>query len=214
MDDNKEAVVLVHGLWMKGPEMMLLRLRLRQAGFSVHQFSYLTVWRGLAENARRLQAKLSTIEAPAVHFVAHSLGGLVVRQLFYDFPQQRPGRVVTLGTPHRGSQVAEVLARFGVTKPLLGQSRLALQGEAPPWSGTHELGSLAGSLPAGLGRLIDRLPLPNDGTVAVEETELEGMDDHLIMPVSHSSMLFVPEVARQVVHFLRHGRFHHLSDAT
>lgn len=205
--NNKECVVLIHGLWMKGPEMFLLRLRLRQAGYAVRQFTYLTVWRNLPDNARRLQQLVAGIETPTVHFVAHSLGGLVVRQLFHDFPNQRPGRVVTLGSPHRGSRVVDVLERLELSKPLLGGSRKALHGEAPAWSGLHQLGSLAGSRSVGLGRMLERMPKPNDGTVTVEETKLPGMHDHIILPVSHMSMLFVPAVAGQVIHFLRHGRF-------
>ncbi|MGM0595115.1 MAG: esterase/lipase family protein [Pseudomonadota bacterium] len=205
----KEAIVLVHGLWMKGPEMFLLRRRFRRAGYKVHQFSYRSVARRLAENARRLDAFVQKVEGERVHFVAHSLGGLVVRRLFHDAPRQRPGRIVTLGSPHSGSYVANRLSRSNLIRKMLGCSLPPLSGELHPWSAERELGSIAGSLSVGVGWLVRDLPRPNDGTVAVEETRLEGMSDHTVVRTSHMAMLFSARVANQSIHFLRHGRFDH-----
>ena len=206
---NREAVVLVHGLWMKGPEMFLLRRRLRKAGYEVHQFSYRTVAHELGENARQLQAFVQPLQAQTVHYVAHSLGGLVVRRLFHDNPEQRPGRIVTLGSPHTGSYVADRLSRSGLFRRLLGCSLRPLRGELYAWSATHPLGSIAGTLSVGVGWLVRDLPKPNDGTVAVAETQLPGMSDHLLVHTSHMAMLVSKTVAEQTLHFLRHGRFRH-----
>lgn len=207
--DNREVVVLVHGLWMKGPEMFLLRRRLRKAGYQVHQFSYRSVAHELDENARELNAFVQKIEAEVVHFVAHSLGGLVVRRLFYDFPHQRPGRIVTLGTPHSGSYVANRLGRSSLVRKMLGCSLRPLNGELYPWSGQRELGSIAGTLSVGLGWFVHDLPKPNDGTVAEEETRLDSMCDHLLVRSSHMAMLLSKEVAEQTLHFLHYGSFRH-----
>lgn len=202
-------MVLIHGLWMKGPEMYLLRRRLRKAGYRVHQFSYRSVAHELAENARRLNDFVRQLEGDTVHFVAHSLGGVVVRRLFHDYPNQRPGRIVTLGSPHTGSYVANRLSRSGLFRKLLGCSLTPLSGELHPWAGGRELGSIAGSLSVGIGWLVRDLPRPNDGTVAVEETCLERMSDHLVVHTSHMAMLLSKRVARQTIHFLRHGCFMH-----
>lgn len=202
-----ESIVLVHGLWMKGAEMYLLRRRLQQAGYRVYQFSYRSVAHELAENARRLDAFVRQIEGEQLHFVAHSLGGLVVRRLFHDFPDQRPGRIVTLGSPHTGSYVANRLSRSGIFRKLLGCSLPPLSGDIPPWSGTRELGSVAGTLSVGVGWVVRDLPKPNDGTVAVEETRLEKMSDHLTVHTSHMALLLSRQVAEQTVYFLRHGCF-------
>jgi pimeloyl-ACP methyl ester carboxylesterase len=207
--DNREAIVLVHGLWMKGPEMFLLRWRLHKAGYPVHQFSYRSVAHELDENARKLNAFIQAIDAETVHFVAHSLGGLVVRRLFHDFPHQRPGRIVTLGTPHSGSYVANRLSRSGLVRKMLGCSLRPLNGELYPWPGHRELGSIAGTLSVGLGWFVHDLPKPNDGTVAEEETRLESMRDHLLVHSSHMAMLLSKEVAEQTLHFVRHGCFRH-----
>lgn len=202
-------VILVHGLWMRGLEMFLLRRRLRRAGYRVYQFSYRSVERELGENARRLGAFVRQLEGAPVHFVAHSLGGLVVRRLFHDFPQQPPGRIVTLGSPHTGSYVANRLSRFGLFRRLLGGSLVPLSGELHPWGGERELGSIAGTLGVGVGWVVRDLPRPNDGTVAVEETLLANMTDHCRVHSSHMALLFSAEAARQVLAFLSRGRFEH-----
>lgn len=206
---NHESVVLVHGLWMKGPEMSLLRRRLRHAGYRVYQFSYRSVARDLEENVRQLNAFVHQVEGEAVHFVAHSLGGLVVRRLFHDFPRHRPGRIVTLGSPHTGSYVADRLSRSGLFRRLLGQSLPALSGELFPWHGERELGSIAGTLSIGVGLLLSDLPKPNDGTVAVEETRLDGMSDHVMVEASHMSLLFSRQALEQTLSFLQYGEFRH-----
>ncbi|MFO7594482.1 MAG: alpha/beta fold hydrolase [Pseudomonadota bacterium] len=206
---SREAVILVHGLWMKGPEMALLRRRLRKAGYDVHQFSYHSVSGELAENARRLDAFVRSTEGDRVHFVAHSLGGLVVRRLFHDFPNQRPGRIVTLASPHSGSYVADRLSRSGLIRKMLGKCLQPLRGELYPWQGGRELGSIGGTLSVGVGRLVRDLPKPNDGTVAVQETRLPGMTDHVLVHTSHMAMLLSRTAAEQTIHFLRYGCFHH-----
>jgi pimeloyl-ACP methyl ester carboxylesterase len=195
---------------MNGWEMFLLRRRLQARGYRVYRFYYRTVGCGLKENAERLDRFLNKhVDGDTVHLVAHSLGGLVVRCLFYDFPRQRPGRVVTLGTPHQGSYVARRAGRCGLLRRLLGMSLSALRGEVPPWNCERELGSLAGTLSLGLGWLFAGVPRPNDGTVAVAETKLEGMQDHLLLRASHFGLLYSRQAALQVEHFLQHGRFHH-----
>lgn len=207
--NKKEAIVLVHGLWMKGPEMFVLRRRLRKAGYCVYQFSYRSLANDLAGNARKLQRFLAHVEAECVHFVAHSLGGLVVRCLFHDFPEQRPGRIVTLGTPHSGSYVAEWMTRSGVLRRLLGRSLPALTGKVSPWHGERQLGSVAGSLGIGMGMVLRELPRPNDGTVTVASTRLDGMTDHITVKVSHMGLLFSHESVEQIIAFLSTGHFEH-----
>jgi pimeloyl-ACP methyl ester carboxylesterase len=205
-----ETVVLVHGLWMNGLEMRLLRRRLQARGYRLYQFHYRTVGRDLADNAARLNRYLvQQVEGETVHLVAHSLGGLVVRRLLHDFPAQRPGRVVTLGTPHQGSYVAGRASRRGVLRRLLGMSLPALLGEVPPWRADRELGSIAGSLSVGVGWLFRGLPRPNDGTVAAAETMLAGQRDHILLHASHVALLFSRAAAFEVDYFLRHGVFHH-----
>jgi pimeloyl-ACP methyl ester carboxylesterase len=203
-----ESLILVHGLWFNGMDMSLLGRRLRRAGYDVHRFSYRSVRNTPRENAVLLEAFAAALDAPVIHFVAHSLGGIVVRHLFHNYPDQRPGRVVTLGTPHRPSSAASNLLRWSTGPIMLGESiREGLLGGAPPWPADRELGSIAGDLRLGLGLIVPGIAQPSDGTVAVDETILPGMTDHVTLPVSHFGMLLSRRVFRETEQFLRHGRF-------
>ncbi|MCF6210344.1 MAG: alpha/beta fold hydrolase [Gammaproteobacteria bacterium] len=203
-----ETVVLVHGLWMTGLEMSLLRQRLRRCGFVPRQFSYPTVRCSLADNAVRLQRFIERIDTDTVHFVAHSLGGLLLRQFFHDYFPLRPGRVVTLGTPHAGSVAALRMAQRRIGRLLLGKSLdHGLRGDVPAWTVEREIGVIAGDLGVGLGRLVGSFTGSNDGVVTLTETRLPGMTDYRVFHTSHSGLLFSPEVAMAVCTFLREGRF-------
>jgi hypothetical protein len=84
---------------------------------------------------------------------------------------------------------------------------LLASGGCGTWNGSHDLGIVAGDVPLGFGRLLGGLSSPNDGTVAVAETRLEGATDHVVLHCTHMSMLWSRPVAEQVVAFLRRGRF-------
>lgn len=208
--DERAEVVLVHGLWLSGWSLLLLRRHLQRCGFgATHSFSYQSVGRDLLENGTALNAYLLTLSAPTVHLVGHSLGGLVIRALFHQHPQQRPGRIVTLGSPHRGSQPANVLARSALGRRITGRSIAQLVAGVPEqWPlPPREFGMIAGSMSLGLGKLFARLPKPNDGVVALSETLLPGVTDHIILHVSHTALVASRRVADQVCHFLKNGRF-------
>jgi pimeloyl-ACP methyl ester carboxylesterase len=195
---------------MTGLDMSLLHHRLKLCGFKPVQFSYPTIRCNLKDNAKKLQRFVLALEKDSdvntVHFVAHSLGGLLLRQFFNDYPDQNPGRVVTLGTPHVGSRVARRMGCNPFGKMLLGKSYLhGLRGDVPAWQTKREIAVFAGRNSIGVGRLIEKLPLPNDGTVAVTETYLEGMSQHRIFPTTHMGLLFSDEVAQAVCNYLHKG---------
>ena len=201
--------MLTHGIWLPGYEMALFQKRLRRYGYQCHLFRYASLRRTPRDNAMRMAEFVDRIDAPILHFVGHSLGGLVIRHLFDYAPAQRPGRVVTLGTPHKPSHTAQLLYRAALL-PLLGMSiDQGVVGGVPHWTGSHPLGSIAGNIGIGLGRLVPGLPKPNDGTVSVNETECPGMSDHITLPVTHTSMVFSRPVVEQAVVFLKEGRFRH-----
>lgn len=205
-----ETVVLIHGIWMTGLDMSLLQHRLRRCGFKTVRFSYPTVRCSLKDNAARLQRFVQTLDAEIVHFVGHSLGGLLLRQFFHNYPDQRPGRIVTMGTPHAGSAIARRMGRNPFGKILLGESyKNGLRGDVPEWDGSRDMAVISGNLSIGMGRLMGRLPKPNDGTVSVAETLLPGMKTSVVLPVTHMGMLFSPQVANIACQFLRTGLIKH-----
>lgn len=209
------VVVYVHGLWLNGAEGLLLRHRLsRLLGADVRAFAYPSVKSPLEENAAALERVVTSLRADTLHLVAHSLGGLVVLALFDRLARSAdrglpPGRVVLMGSPVRGSRSARRLARLPGGLCILGRSAAdaILTSCERRWEGGRDLGVIAGGSGHGLGRLLGPLATPNDGTVQVDETDLPGASDRLMLNTSHSGMVFSGAVARQVAAFLRDGRF-------
>lgn len=205
------TVILVHGLWMVGFELGVLKQRLEAGGeLRAVAFSYPSTSGCMSDHAQSLLQFARAQNAEHLHFVGHSLGGLVIlRALQLDEENLPPGRCVLLGTPLQGSRAAQGVSRLPFGKTILG---LAVQEEcidcAPrEWKGSREVGVIAGSMGLGLGRLFANLNTDHDGTVLVEETKLPGAKDHIVLSTSHTAMLFSPEVAEQTVHFLKEGRF-------
>jgi len=203
-----QAVILVHGLWMRGPDMLLLRYRLRRCGFVTYQFSYPTTRCTVDEAAQLLQRFTAKLSETTLHFVAHSLGGLVVQRLFTQYPEQRPGRVVTLGTPYQGSVAAHGMARFRAGRFFLGNSfQNGLAEHSRRWAAANPLGVIAGDMSLGGGRIFGGLSSSNDGTVGVDEARIPGATEQRIVHVSHMGLLVAPRVARLTCAFLRSGTF-------
>jgi hypothetical protein len=216
----RTRVVYVHGLWLNGWESVVLRRRLaRELGCETSVFSYRSVSADAAANARGLGQFLEGISADTVHLVAHSLGGLMVLELFESVLSLQgafasgetlpPGRIVFLGSPVQGSRAAQHFARFALGRSLLGLTahEVLVAPRARRWNGARDLGVIAGSLPLGFGRLAGPLDGPNDGTVLVEETQLPGATEHLTVRASHSALVYSAQVARQAALFLRQGSF-------
>ncbi|MGB6604817.1 MAG: alpha/beta hydrolase [Steroidobacteraceae bacterium] len=202
-------VVYVHGLWMPGDESLVLRHRLAQEfGLTLHPFRYSGASASMLAIAKRLDRFVRELEAPTVHFVGHSLGGLVIHRFLERFPEQPQGRAVFLGTPCVASRAAQSAARFAPVVQLMGEAAAELLGPRERrWTHAHQLGIVAGSQPLGVGHLLARFNEDNDGTVAVSETRMAGATDHTVLPVSHVGLLLSARVAREVGTFLREGRF-------
>lgn len=203
----RETVVLVHGLWLAGWSMAALARPFRRAGFDVRLYTYPSVSADLAENAERLSRYVQAFASDAVHFVGHSLGGIVIRALLHYAPPALPGRAVTIVSPHGGSYVAATLSRYRLGRAVVGKSVADLvAGLAWPPSG-REIGVIRGQGGVGLGRVVPGLARPNDGVLTLAEMALADARDTITLDRSHSAMLLAPEVGRQACHFVRHGTF-------
>lgn len=211
MTARRETVVLVHGLYVHGLWMRLLEYWLEESGYQTVNYSYPTMTRSPTENADDLQTLLEHVDTPVVHFLAHSMGGLVVRHLFHNYPKQRPGRVVTMGTPHQGSYAAQIMQGSGLGFCVGRGLEGGLLGDAPPWTAVNHLGSIAGTLNIGFGLLFPGMLEPSDGMITVVETQLPGMADHICLLVSHMQMLVDPTAVSQAIAFFATGRFRHSS---
>jgi len=146
-----------------------------------------------------------------LHFVGHSMGGLLIRAYLHRFRPQNLGRVVMLGTPNQGSEVADFLKDWWAYKKLFGPASQQLVTELTIantlFGGVdYELGVIAGN------RSIDPVSSliigdPNDGRVSIERTKIAGMTDHIVVAASHPFLPAKKEVHRLVLAFLRQGSF-------
>lgn len=212
---RKEAVVLIHGLWMPGLVMEPMRWRLEQRhGFAVHTFSYPSVAQGLAANVSLLRDFLKGINSRRLHLVGHSLGGVLALRTLARMRDAPPGRVVCVGSPLVGSGAARSLERWQGGDLLLGKliREAVLSDPLQRYEGKREVGVIAGDGGFGAGVLLSAFEGPHDGTVAVEETRLPGITDHVVLPVNHTWMLISRDVADQAGHFLKHGAFKPVRD--
>ena len=223
--DAQATVVLVHGLWTNGAEMRLLALRLRQFGYQTLPFRYRTVQASVTESSHELWQfleqqfgpKMCNAPVGPVHLVCHSLGGMVALEMLHRYPQAHIGRMVALGTPFRGNVAAKKIAQWTLGRALLGKSLTgALGGDglthAPPG---REIGILAGNRSLlGVGYKLWGIGEPNDGTIALSETYLDGAKAHHTLPVVHMGLPFSEEASRMVHHFLTTGTFKTTNQAT
>ena len=130
------VVVYVLGLWMTGAESLLLRRRLAsERGYGLKVFRYASVGTPPAHIIAALRNTIAAIEAPRVHLVGHSLGGLMILRCLERYPMPQPGRVVFLGTPAAGSRAARRFGEFGLGRRMLGAASASglLAGLAPAW---------------------------------------------------------------------------------
>lgn len=208
LTEAREAVLLVHGLWMNRLAMLYLAHALRKAGFAAECFDYHSMQGTLSEHVTALSDRVAGMVADRIHIVAHSFGGIVALHFLRGAGDDRLGRLVLLGTPVGGCQAARTLADWPAGKLMLGRSIEVWRSDAPiPPAPESCIGAIAGSRAMGLGAVFMNVPKPCDGVVTVDETRLQGFADHLVLPVSHSGMLVSRDVALQTAVFLRNGCF-------
>lgn len=205
-----DPIIIVHGLWMTGLELGVLQHRLRaEHGFEPTIFSYPSITGSMTEHVASLHAYVQAHKSERLHFVGHSLGGIVILKMLEAYDDIPPGRVVCLASPMQGSCAVDGFARWPFARAALGAAicEEVLSTKKRQWDGRRDVGIIAGSLSIGLGRLFAEFHEPSDGTLLVSETKLDGAKDHIVMPVSHSGIVFSVDVTNQIAKFLKEGAF-------
>lgn len=216
---NQEAVILLHGIGLNKWSMIPVTRILKRAGYVPVGITYPSTKLSLDNIADWLSEKHLTPDFwngySKVHFVTHSMGGLVARRYLNKYRSTinpyKIGRVVMLGTPNFGSEIADLMVRyFPPYKYFYGPAgqELATHIQAQNIdTAFFETGIIAGSgswlYP--ISSLI--FHAPSDGRVAVEKTKLPDMKDHITLRTSHTFMIYRKKVHRQILHFLKHGSF-------
>lgn len=213
-----DCVILLHGLARTSNSMNKMEHALHKAGYQVANIDYPSRKATIEELAdKTIQRGLEQCPAEAsVNFVTHSLGGILVRQYLSTNRIEQLKRVVMLGPPNKGSEVIDKLSGKPGFKLIngpagfqLGTGKASVPNKLGP--ADFDLGIIAGTHSINL-ILSSMLPNPDDGKVSVANTKLEGMNDHIEMPVTHPFMMRNPKVIAQVIHYLQQGSFEKSTD--
>jgi pimeloyl-ACP methyl ester carboxylesterase len=213
--DNSAMVVLLHGLGRSARSMSYLDERLTAAGYAVINYDYESRKKEIPSLVDDLHGYIDSCcrqDITTLHFVTHSLGGILVRALIAQKKPGNLGRVVMLSPPNKGSETIDYLGDYTFFEKIFGPA--ALQLGTDPDSFPNRLGPADFELGIITGdQSIDPIsswiiPGADDGKVAIERTKLEGMTDFLVMNVSHTFIMQNPEVVNEVIHFLQKGRFY------
>jgi pimeloyl-ACP methyl ester carboxylesterase len=212
----KECVILLHGLILNHHSMSKMELALQDEGFQTVNVNYPSTKHNietLAENAISTALSQCPEGTTKIHFVTHSMGGILVRQYLHDHSIDKLGCVVMLGPPNHGSQLVDHLKHLPCFVWINGKAGLQLGTDdqsVPIHLGAvnYEVGIIAGT--RSLNPLFSAiLPKRDDGKVTVESTKLEGMNDHIALPVTHTFMTQNNTVIQQSIYFLKFGKFDH-----
>jgi len=211
-----ECAILLHGLARSDSSMKTMAVELTNAGYTAINYDYPSTQYSvekLADDAISEALSLCPDQA-TVHFVTHSMGGILVRQYLSTQTIENLGRVVMLGPPNKGSEVVDTLHDMPGYELLNGPAghQLGTDIESIPnklGPADFELGIIAGTRSINL-ILSTMLPSTDDGKVTVENTKLDGMKEHIALPVTHPFMMKNKDVIEQVIHFLKSGTFKQL----
>ena len=215
---NQEMIVLAHGLGRSDTAMWRLEQRLTSTGYQVCSLDYASIGesvKAVLDSTNQQIEQCLSHPAPKVHFVGHSLGGLVIRSYLQAHQQllttPKFGGVVLIGTPNKGSEVADHYAGSLLMELGGGISESLVTGKAGISQRLKEIdinaGVIAGTKSSSFTKSL--FAGPNDGLVSVASTKLTHMKDFIAINVGHSSMRYNSDVANQTIHYLRHGQFVH-----
>ena len=210
-----ENVVLLHGIGRTHRWLWKLERALQREGFATLNLDYASRKKPLDRLADDIDGPIRRFAAEtcgALHFVGHSMGGLVARVYIAKYRPKQLGRVVMLGTPNGGSEIADHLHGLALYRAYYGPAGQQLTtrldsalSSLPPLD--YDVGIIAGSRSiAPIARLF-RMPKPNDTMVSVASTGLDGMADHVVVRASHAGLPYHAAAIDQTIAFLRDGRF-------
>jgi pimeloyl-ACP methyl ester carboxylesterase len=211
----KEHVILLHGLCRSSSSMHAMERALTAAGYQVWNLDYPSRRRTVAALSETVLApairNCETAGATRIHFVAHSLGGILVRDYLARHPATEVGRVVMLGPPNQGSEIVDKLGSWWLFQKINGPAggELGTASDSVPnriGPPAYDLGVIAGNRSINwINSLL--IPGPDDGKVSVARTKLPGMADHLVLPTTHPFIMKNRAVIKQTIHFLHEGKF-------
>jgi pimeloyl-ACP methyl ester carboxylesterase len=212
---TQDGVILLHGISRTARSLRKMQTVLEGRGFATLNQDYASrrkALEALAEDIHPAIQRFADGIDGSVHFVGHSMGGLLARVYIARYRPKRLGRVVMLGTPNSGSEIADRLGHFRAYRAFFGPAGQQLgtrRDEAvnalfPPTD--YPVGIIAGN--RSIYPITSAfLPKPHDGRVSVVNTRLDGMADHIVIRTSHPWLVRNNVAIEQTIAFLRDGKF-------
>ncbi|WP_455292316.1 triacylglycerol lipase [Vibrio parahaemolyticus] len=201
-------IIILHGLYMHGLVMQPLSQKLRKLGYETQVLSYNTVAIDESSLFDSIDHSLNPLTANVL--VGHSLGGLMIKRYLAN---RKPttsliSHVVAIGSPLKGASIVGRIQDLGLGAILGNSTHHGLNKHDDAWAFPQKLGSIAGTVPIGARPLLIRNDnTMSDGTVTVEETRLDGMQDHIEVKQTHTSLIYNTFVPQQIDHFIRTDYF-------
>ena len=199
IEKQREAVVLLHGLVSHRLGMSPLATRLEDRGYRTENWGYFSFFDSIPKHAERLQPLLRELESDdsvdRIHFVTHSMGGIIVRAALVTFESDKLGRFVMLAPPNRGSHVARILSRI----------------TGPTWPSLRQLSdaedSFVNQLPFPPGLEVGVIAAAPDHVVRIESTKMPSVVAHATVKGPHRVIPFRDVTQDMVLQFLESARF-------
>jgi pimeloyl-ACP methyl ester carboxylesterase len=211
--NKNKYVLLLHGLARTKRSMSKLEETLSKQGYHIINIGYPSTRIDIETLAEKTISKAleQCPDNAEINFVTHSMGGILVRQYLANHNIKNLNHVVMLGPPNKGSEIVDKLGDWWLFKLINGPAGQQLgtdKDSIPNQLGTAKftVGIIAGT--TSFNPLLSWLmPKPHDGKVTLESSKLEGMADHICLPVTHTFMMNKASVIEQTIHFLQHGYF-------
>jgi len=206
---DADAVILLHGLWRSMWAMEPMAKHLHQQGYHTINVPYPSFRKPMEELTKIVHQALTLHGGDRkVHFVTHSLGGVILRRLLSEVAPDQVGRVVLLAPPNQGSEIIDWLSHYPTMRFSLGPAGRQLGSEeidAPALPEEIDSAVIMGtrSIVPFFRKLLDD---DNDGIVSVERGRIDGMNEFHVLDADHTFIASDPKVMKMTQHFLHTGK--------
>ena len=209
-----ECVILLHGFGDIKLSMSFLENECLKKGYTTYNLGYSTAGETISSLSEKILTavirKCRKKGFSKIHFVTHSMGGLIVRYYLQNNELPEGSRIVMLSPPNKGTEVADFLKSNVLYKLFAGDVGQELCTDSKIIRNLKEINIEIGIIAGNKSYnpfFSEIIPGEDDGRISIENTKLENMTDFLIVNGSHLTIKHRQEVSEQMVYFLQNGKF-------